>query len=106
MPRAASICLPSLRASGTKMGLHFITRERSHVDKYELRDPALRRMAAIIRGADLPLEEDRPPESTGVLAIFDGIRDGTATDQERLERGCVVSDALYIYCRAGVRGAT
>src|SRR6266852_3016754 len=119
MPRAASICLPSLKASGTQMGLHFITRERIHVDrtgtawtilrfidpdatfefvprtrdirkfagipidvrgaelshrdgrctfeslldKYELRDPALRRMAAIIRGADLPLEEDRPPES-------------------------------------------
>jgi len=78
----------------------------SLLDKYELRDPALRRMAAIIRGADLPLEEDRPPESPGVLAIFDGIRDGSATDHERLERGCVVCDALYIYCRADVRGAT
>jgi hypothetical protein len=72
----------------------------SLLDKYELRDPALRRMAAIIRGADLPLEEDRPPESAGLEAIFDGIRDGVATDQERLERGCVVYDALYSYCRS------
>jgi hypothetical protein len=63
-------------------------------------------LAAIIRGADLPLEEDRPPESPCVLAIFDGIRDGSATDQERLERGCVVCDALYIYCQADVRAAT
>jgi hypothetical protein len=35
----------------------------------------------------------------GVLAIFDGIRDGSSTDEERLERGFVVCDALYAYCR-------
>lgn len=69
------------------------------LDKYELRDPALRRMAAIIRGADLPLEDDPPPESPGLLAIFDGIRDGSAMDEERLEHGCVVYDALYLYCQ-------
>jgi len=147
--------LPSLEISGTWMGMHFITRERIHVDrtatawailrfidpdatfefvprtrdirklagipfdirsaelshrggrctfeslldKYELSDPALRRMAAIIRGADLPLEDDPPPESPGVLAIFDGIRDGSAGDQERLATGCVVCDALYAYCQ-------
>src|ERR1700687_2817558 len=76
----------------------------SLLDKYELRDPALRRMAAIIRGADLPLEDDRPPESPGVLAVFDGIRDGSATDPERLERGYVVCDALYSYCRSETPG--
>jgi hypothetical protein len=72
----------------------------SLLDKYELRDPALRRMAAIIRGADLPNEDDAPPESQGVLAIFDGIRDCSATDDERLERGRVVCEALYAYCAA------
>ena len=69
------------------------------IDKYELADEALRRMARIIRAADLPQEEPSPMVAPGVLAIFDGVRDGSATDQERLERGFVVCDALYAYCR-------
>lgn len=72
----------------------------SLLEKYELRDQALRRMATIIRGADLPHEEAPPPESAGLLAIFDGIRDASATDEQRLERGSVVCDALYAYCGA------
>jgi hypothetical protein len=72
----------------------------SLLDKFELRDPALRRMAAIIRAADLPHEDDPPAESAGVLAVFDGIRDGSATDEERLQKGRVVCDALYEYCRS------
>ena len=68
------------------------------LEKYELRDPALRRMAAIVRGADLPHDDGAPPESAGVLAIFDGIRDAAATDDERLEIGGRVCDALYAYC--------
>ena len=70
----------------------------SLLEKYELRDPALRRMAAIVRGADLPHEDATPPESAGLLAIFDGIRDASATDEQRLERGSVVYEALYAYC--------
>ena len=70
----------------------------SLLEKYELRAPALRRMATIIRGADLPHEDVTPSESAGVLAIFDGIRDGSTTDEQRLERGSVVCDALYAYC--------
>jgi hypothetical protein len=70
------------------------------VAKYELRDPALRRMAAIIRGADLPHDEGAPPESAGLLAVFDGIRDASSSDDERLERGSVVCDALYAYCQS------
>lgn len=68
------------------------------LDKYELRDVALRRMSAIIRGADLPEEDGSPPESPGVMAIFDGIRDGASSDEQRLERGSAVCDALYEYC--------
>lgn len=70
----------------------------SLLERYELRDAALRRMAAIIRGADLPHEDGSPAESAGVLAVFDGIRDGLGTDEERLERGSAVCDALYAYC--------
>jgi hypothetical protein len=69
------------------------------ISKYELTDNALGRMARIIRAADLPQEELAPPEARGVLAIFDGIRDDSRTDQERLARGFVACDALYAYCR-------
>jgi hypothetical protein len=69
------------------------------LDKYELRDRALQRMGAIIRGADLPHEDGIPPESAGVLAVFDGIRETSTTDAERLQRGAAVCDALYAYCR-------
>jgi hypothetical protein len=68
------------------------------IDKYEITDEALRRMARIIRAADLPQEEPTPAVAAGVLAIFDGIRDGSETDEERLTRGSVVCDALYAYC--------
>jgi hypothetical protein len=70
----------------------------SLLEKYELRDPGLRRMAAIIRGADLPHEDGAPVEAPGVLAVFDGIRDTALSDEERLERGAAVCDALYAYC--------
>lgn len=68
------------------------------IDKYELADEALRRMAAIIRAADLPQEEALVPEAAGIRAIFDGIRDASASDEERLGRGFIVCDALYAYC--------
>jgi hypothetical protein len=70
----------------------------SLLEKYELRDQPLRRMAAIIRGADLPHEVGAPPEAAGVLAVFDGIRDASSTDEERLARGSAVCEALYAYC--------
>ena len=69
------------------------------IAKYELSDIGLRRMAKVIRAADLPQEERAPAIAPGVLAIFDGIRDGSQTDDERLQRGFVVCDALYAYCR-------
>jgi len=76
------------------------------IDKYELGDAALRRMARIVRAADLPHEEPTPAVAAGVLAIFDGIRDGCATDEERLERGFVVCDALYTFCTSSGEAAS
>ena len=69
------------------------------IDKYELRDPALTAMARIIRAADLPDQEHAPAIAAGVQAMFDGIRDGSQTDEEWLEKGAVVCEALYLFCR-------
>jgi hypothetical protein len=69
------------------------------LDTYELDDPALQHMARVIHAADLPQDEPSTSLAPGVLAIFDGIRDGCATDEERLTRGFVVCDALYAFCR-------
>jgi len=69
------------------------------IEKYELRDQALTAMARIIRAADLPDQEPAPAVAIGVQAIFDGIRDGSQTDEERLAKGVVVCDALYSFCK-------
>lgn len=74
------------------------------LEKYELRDPGLGRMGSIIRGADLPLDDGAPPESAGVAAVFDGIRDMATSDDERLRRGAAVCDALYAYCTSDSAG--
>jgi hypothetical protein len=76
------------------------------IGKYELTDDSLRRMARIIRAADLPQEEPAPSEAAGVLAIFDGIRDCGRTDEERLEHGFVVCEALYAYCQHNKQAGT
>jgi hypothetical protein len=69
------------------------------LETYALDDPALQRMGRVIHAADLPQDEPSTSLAPGVLAIFDGIRDASDTDQERLRRGFVVCDALYHYCQ-------
>jgi hypothetical protein len=73
------------------------------LETYDLNDPALHQMARVIHAADLPHDEPSNSLALGVLAIFDGIRDGSTSDTERLERGFVVCDALYEYCKQSKR---
>jgi hypothetical protein len=68
------------------------------LETYALDDPALTRMSRVIHAADLPQDEPSTSLAPGVLAIFDGIRDGSEADDERLTRGFVVCDALYRFC--------
>ena len=70
------------------------------LERHGLRDAALQRMAAIVHVVDTL--EGNAPEAAGVGAVFDGIRDGLATDDARMEVGFAVCDALYIHC-GGVR---
>lgn len=68
------------------------------IRKYNLRDPALLRLAVIVRGADTN-SNDLAPECRGLEAIAEGFRLAYANDHELLERELSVYDALYAYCR-------
>jgi hypothetical protein len=69
------------------------------VRKYGLGgDPALVRLALIVRGADTGAK-DLTPESPGLEAIAEGFRLAYADDHELLAREVPVYDALYAYCR-------
>lgn len=57
-------------------------------------DEALRRLARIVHGADLP--DDAPPaESAGLRAISAGFPDVALDDQQTIERAAFLYDALY-----------
>jgi hypothetical protein len=68
------------------------------LDKYELRDPALRSMGAIIRGIDVPLDDETPAALVELAAAFDQIRDSAINDDERLIQGALICDELYLSC--------
>jgi hypothetical protein len=70
--------------------------------KYNLGDPALQRLAIIVRGADTEAK-DLAPECRGLEAIAEGFRFIYKNDQELLEHELPVYDALYAYCQEIVR---
>lgn len=61
-------------------------------------DPALQRLAAIVRGADTS-RLDLTPQSAGLHAVSLGLSRVFADDHEMLGHGIVVYDALYAWCR-------
>jgi hypothetical protein len=67
--------------------------------KYGLqgREPALDRLALIVRGADTS-DKDLTPESRGLDAIAGGFQKMDISDHQKLEREFPVYDALYVYC--------
>lgn len=72
------------------------------IRKYNLADPALSKLALIVRGADTEAK-DLMPESRGLEAIAEGFRLVYKDDHELLEREFPVYDALYAYCRQQVK---
>ena len=66
--------------------------------KYQLDDPALQRMALIVRGADTSRLE-LTPESAGLYALSLGLSHDFADDHEMLKHGMVMYDALYAWCK-------
>ena len=62
--------------------------------KYNLKDPALQTMAAIIRGADTDAHH-LASQASGLWAISAGLAFNIKNDQELLQAGMVIYDALY-----------
>jgi hypothetical protein len=67
------------------------------LDRYGLTDPALHRLAVIVRGADTN-RLDLAPQAAGLLAISLGLSANFADDHQMLGHGMVVYDALYAWC--------
>jgi hypothetical protein len=68
------------------------------LDRYDLKDPALARLATIVRGADTD-RLDLAPEAAGLYAISHGLAANFADDHDMLAHGLIVYDAFYAWCR-------
>jgi rhodanese-related sulfurtransferase len=68
------------------------------VKAYDIHDPALDRLATIVRGADTS-RPDLTPQCEGLLAISYGLSSNFPDDHEMLKHGMVMYDALYTWCR-------
>lgn len=68
------------------------------LEKYGLEDPALRELAAIVRGADTS-RLDLTPQSAGLYALSLGLSHLFPDDHQMLEHGMVMYDALYAWCQ-------
>jgi rhodanese-related sulfurtransferase len=68
------------------------------INAYGIADPALDRLATIVRGADTS-RPDLTPQCEGLLAISYGLSSNFPDDHEMLKHGMVMYDALYTWCR-------
>ncbi|MBM3128168.1 MAG: chromate resistance protein [Chloroflexi bacterium] len=70
--------------------------------KYDLKDPALVRMAKIVHAADVAADLDTDPIARGLEAIAVGYSLRFPCDEENLLHQFEVYDALYAWCRLQV----
>ncbi len=70
--------------------------------KYDLKDPALARMAQIVHAADVAEDIDKDPIARGLEAIALGYSLRYPLDEENLSHQFQVYDALYAWCRLEV----
>ena len=70
--------------------------------KYELKDPALARLAQIVHAADVAEDIDKDSIARGLEAIATGFSIRYPEDEENLMNQFEVYDALYAWCRLEV----
>ena len=68
------------------------------MQKYELKDPALHTIASIVRGADTDAHH-LASQASGLWAISAGLAYNIKDDQQLLEAGMVIYDALYSWAK-------
>ena len=68
---------------------------------HNLSDPVLKQIGQIVHGADITADADETLESPGVDLLFRGIRLVSESDEQALDRGEIVMDALYAALKAG-----
>ena len=73
--------------------------------KYDLRDPALDQLAAIVRSADTS-RLDLTPQSAGLHAISLGLSQIYPDDHEMLKHEMVMYEALYAWCKGCQNGTS
>ena len=74
----------------------------SIIQKYELKDPSLLRLAKIVHSADVAADIDKDPIARGLEAIAVGYTLRYPDDEENLLHQFEVYDALYAWCRLQV----
>ena len=70
--------------------------------KYELKDPALLRLAKVVHSADVAADIDKDPVARGLEAIAVGYGIRYPDDEANLLQQFEVYDALYAWCRLQV----
>jgi rhodanese-related sulfurtransferase len=68
------------------------------LQRFGLADPALERLATIVRGADTG-QPELAPEAPGLLAMSLGLSAICQSDEEMLAQGMILYDALYGWTR-------
>ena len=68
------------------------------IERHALHEPALDRLATIVRGADTGVLA-AAPEASGLLAVSLGLSHVFDDDDAQLRAGLLVYDALYAWCR-------
>ena len=71
--------------------------------KYDLTDPALRKLAKIVHGADVAPDVDIVPEARGLKAVAHGFATLLGdNDHEKIRLETPLYDALYAWCQQEV----
>ena len=68
------------------------------IEKHQIDDPALKKIALIVRGADTD-RHDLASQAAGLLAISAGLAYNIEDDRQLLETGIIIYDALYSWAK-------